>query len=418
MPSLETARRIASMKNNGAKTIGQIHKENSDWLMDETFFNDVQAKVCYIYDYAHDDSPNQKDHMTYENTTKTKIDAKFIVTQYGSISKDQVAFHLMFRPSQKMEFSEDDELYYFETDYRQKYDITFPTSLYVDIPNEKGVYEKWLILTIEQGNQFIKFNVLPCNYLFEWVEVNGSNRYLRRMWGVDRQQLSYTSGVWRDYNFESLDNVDKAFLPLNEITKNIRYIGDDNTNQRMIISAKVDNPLVWKLTKLENTKPLGILQLTFAQTYFDEHKDCVEKDENGNIIGMWADYYGSDIAPTDPTELTPAPSSNYGTITASTSTIKIGGSYKTLTANVFDESGTDITDTYSDAVFNWTCGIEGVDLTHNTDIITWLDGTTFNKKKIKFSNDRSYLEKILEVKCVITKGTETIETTMQFELIV
>lgn len=418
MPSLETARRIASMKNNGAKTIGQIHKENSDWLMDETFFNDIQAKVCYIYDYAHDDSPNQKDHMTYENTTKTKIDAKFIVTQYGSISKDQVAFHLMFRPSQKMEFSEDDELYYFETDYRQKYDITFPTSLYVDIPNEKGVYEKWLILTIEQGNQFIKFNVLPCNYLFEWVEVNGSNRYLRRMWGVDRQQLSYTSGVWRDYNFESLDNVDKAFLPLNEITKNIRYIGDDNTNQRMIISAKVDNPLVWKLTKLENTKPLGILQLTFSQTYFDEHKDYVEKDENGNIIGMWADYYDSDIAPTDPTEPTPTPSSNYGTITASTSTIKIGGSYKTLTATVFDKNGTDITDTYSDADFEWYCSVDGTDLTENTDIITWLDGTTFNKKKIKFSNDRSYLEKILEVKCEIIKDTETIETSMQFELIV
>ena len=417
MPSLETARRIASMKNNGAKTIGQIHKENSDWLMDETFFNDIQAKVCYIYDYAHDDSPNQKDHMTYENTTKTKIDAKFIVTQYGSISKDQVAFHLMFRPSQKMEFSEDDELYYFETDYRQKYDITFPTSLYVDIPNEKGVYEKWLILTIEQGNQFIKFNVLPCNYLFEWVEVNGSNRYLRRMWGVDRQQLSYTSGVWRDYNFESLDNVDKAFLPLNEITKNIRYVGDDNTNQRMIISAKVDRPLVWKLTKLENTKPLGILQLTFSQTYFDEHKDYVEKDENGNIIGMWADYYDSDIAPTDPTEPTPTPSSNYGTISASTSTIKIGGSYKTLTMTVYDENGTDITDSYSDATFNWTCSIDGVDFT-NSNIITWLDGTTFNKQKIKFSNDRSYLEKILEVKCEIIKGTKTIVTTMQFELIV
>ena len=417
MPSFEMARRIASMKNNGAKTIGQIHKENSDWLMDETFFNDPQAKVCYIYDYAHDDCPDKKDHITYENTTKTKIDAKFIVTQYGSISKDQVAFHLMFRPSQKMEFSEDDELYYFETDYRQKYDVIFPTSLYVDIPNEKGIYEKWLILTIEQGNQFIKFNVLPCNYLFEWVEVNGSNRYLRRMWGVDRQQLSYTSGVWRDYNFESLDNVDKAFLPLNEITKNIRYVGDDNTNQRMIISAKVDRPLVWKLTKLENTKPLGILQLTFSQTYFDEHKDCVERDGNGNIIGMWADYYTSEITPTDPTEPIPIPSSNYGTITASTSTIKIGGSYKTLTITIYDEYGTDITEAYSDVDFNWSCSIDGEDFT-NSDIITWLKGATFNKKKIKFSNDRSYLEKILEIKCEINKDAETIEATMQFELVV
>ena len=187
----------------------------------------------------------------------------------------------------------------------------------------------------------------------------------------------------------------------------------------MIVSAKVKNCTVWKVTKIENTHPIGLLQLTFSQSSFDVHSDYIERDENGKIIGMWADYYGaSDIAPTDPTEPTPTPSSNYGTITASTSTIKIGGSYKTLTATVFDENGTDITDSYSDADFEWYCSVDGTDLTENTDIITWLDCTTFNKKKIKFSNDRSYLEKILEVKCEIIKDTETIEMTMQFELIV
>ena len=74
MPSFETARRIASVKNNGAKTIGQIHKEESDWLMEETWDNDIQSKVCYIYDFFRDDQPELKDHMTYENTTKTRID--------------------------------------------------------------------------------------------------------------------------------------------------------------------------------------------------------------------------------------------------------------------------------------------------------------------------------------------------------
>ena len=29
MPSLQTARRVANAKNNGAKTIGQIYKEES-----------------------------------------------------------------------------------------------------------------------------------------------------------------------------------------------------------------------------------------------------------------------------------------------------------------------------------------------------------------------------------------------------
>ena len=37
MPSLQTARRGSNAKNNGAKTIGQIYKEQSDWLMEQTW---------------------------------------------------------------------------------------------------------------------------------------------------------------------------------------------------------------------------------------------------------------------------------------------------------------------------------------------------------------------------------------------
>ena len=130
MPSLQTARRVANAKNNGAKTIGQIYKEQSDWLMEETFSNDIQSKVCYIYDYFHDDQPDKNVGMTYENTTKTKIDVKFIVKTYQSIDKDQVEYYIQFRPSQKVWFEESDELYYFETDYRQKYGIQdFPIGL-------------------------------------------------------------------------------------------------------------------------------------------------------------------------------------------------------------------------------------------------------------------------------------------------
>ena len=117
---LETARRVSSVKNNGAKTLGQVYKEMSDWAMEETWDNNIQSKVCYIYDYFHDDQPDKNVGMTYENTTKTKIDAKFIVKTYQSIDKDQVEYYIQLRPSQKVWFEEGDELYYFETDYRRK----------------------------------------------------------------------------------------------------------------------------------------------------------------------------------------------------------------------------------------------------------------------------------------------------------
>lgn len=418
MPSLSTARRIASMKNNGAKTIGQIHKENSDFVMLETWDNDIQSKVCYIYDYFHDNEKDKKDHMTYENTTKTRIDAKFIVKAYQSLDKDQVEYYLQFKPNQPTEFSEGDELYYFEKDYRNKYHNEDFVGLYCDIPDDKGIYRKWLIARKEIANQFVKYLVIPCNFELMWIERNGQERIKRRMWSALKMQSSYNSGIWRDYNFASQENQNKCWLPLNTITEKIWYTSDNTQNMRVLVGAYTENPIAWIISKVENANNLGIQQLTLYQDFFDQHRDYIERDENGNIIGLWANYYDSDIAPTDPTKPTPTPSSNYGTITASTSTIKIGGSYKTLSATVFDENGTDITDTYSDADFEWHCSIDGEDLTENTDIITWLEGTTFNKQKIKFSNDRSYLEKILEVKCVITKDTETIETAMQFELIV
>lgn len=413
MPSLLTARRIASMKNNGAKTIGQIHKENSDFVMETTWENDVQSKVCYIYDFYHDDKPWLAEDITHENTTKTKIDAKFIVTKYSSIDKDQVEYHLQFRPSQPVRFTKDDELYYYESDYKKRYSTQFPIGLFVDIPDEKNVYRKWLIVAKEEGNQFLKYSVLPCDYYLHWIEINGTERIKRKMWCVSRAMNSYTSGRWIDRYMLGLDDIQKIWIPINPITEQLSYI-EENKNKRLVLSALIKKPHVWQISKVENTKPLGIIKITLDQDSWDEHTDYVNL-ETGE---MYADYYDSDIAPTDPTEPTPTLSSNYGTITASTSTIKIGGSYKTLTATVFDENGTDITDSYSDAVFNWTCSIEGVDSTELDTVITWLDGTTFNKQKIKFSNDRSYLEKILDVKCEIIKDTETIEATMQFELIV
>lgn len=395
-------------------TLGEKLKHDSDVLMESTWNSDLQSKVCYIYDHLHDDQPHLKDHMTYENTTKTRIDAKFIVAQYGSISKDQVAYHLMFKPSQPLEFDDGDELYYFETGYRRKYDIPFPCSLYIDVPNEKGIYEKWLIINAEQGNQFIKYNVLPCNYRFEWVEISGQNRYKRRMWGCDRQQLSYTSGTWLDRYFNSLDNVDKVYLPLNDITENINYVDENSNNQRMIISAKTKYPLAWKLTKLENTKPFGLLQLTFSQTSFDQNNDYIEKDDDGNIIGMWADYF-SPTEPTDPGTPSPTPSTIYGKITASTSTIKVGGSYKTLTLKLYDSNNIEITDNYSGSDVEWSCIItDGDKTTVLTDAVTWLKGKEFNQKKIKFPDDRNYLGKVLDIKCVIG-GIETVE---QFELVI
>lgn len=407
MPSLQTARRVANAKNNGAKTIGQIYKEQSDWVMEQTWDNDIQSKICYIYDFYHDDQPRLAEGMTYENTTKTRIDAKFIVKSYQSMDKDQVDYYIQFKPTQKTHFSEGDELYYFETDYRKKYHNDNFIGLFIDIPNDENIYEKWMILRTEPANQFPKYLILKCNYELMWIENNGTEKIKRRMWSVLKMQSSYNSGLWTDLRFTSQENQDKVWLPLNPITEKIWYTNESSKNMRVLVSSFTGNAIAWQISKVENAQPLGVQKLTLYQDFFDQHRDYIEKDSDGNIIGMWASYFDSEIVPTDPSTPTTPPSSITARISASTSTIKVGGSYKNLTVNLFNDSNEDITTEYADATFTWACSIDNEDW---TDKVTWRVGTEYNQKKIKFSNDTSVIGKILSVKCEIVKDNLPIES--------
>ena len=407
MPSLQTARRVANAKNNGAKTIGQIYKEESDWAMEQTWDNDIQSKICYIYDFYHDDQPRLAEGMTYENTTKTRIDAKFIVKSYQSMDKDQVDYYIQFKPTQKTHFSEGDELYYFETDYRKKYHNDNFIGLFIDIPNDENIYEKWMILRTEPANQFPKYLILKCNYELMWIENNGTEKIKRRMWSVLKMQSSYNSGLWTDLRFTSQENQDKVWLPLNPITEKIWYTNESSKNMRVLVSSFTDNAIAWQISKVENAQPLGVQKLTLYQDFFDQHRDYIEKDSDGNIIGMWASYFDSEIAPTDPSTPTTPPSSITARISVSTSTIKVGGSYKNLTVNLFNDFNEDITTEYADATFTWTCSIDNEDW---TDKVTWRAGAEYNQKKVKFPNDASVIGKRLSVKCEIVKDNLPIES--------
>ena len=393
------------------KTIGQQIKEESDWLMEETWDANIQSKVCYIYDYFHDNKPWLAENITHENTTKTKVDAKFIITKYSSIEKDQVEYHLQFRPSQKVRFDESDELYYFETDYRNRYRCDPFIGKYIDIPDDTGTYNKWMIVAKEIANQFVKFSVLPCNYYLQWIEKNGHERIKRKMWCVLKSQNSYNSGIYTYYRTTKMENQEKCWLPLNSITEKIWYTFDDNQNMRVLVGALSKHVPAWIVSKVENANPLGLQKLTLYQSEFNPHTDYVNL-ETGE---MFADYYDSEIEPTNPETSSSAPSSIYGKITASTSTIKVGGSYKTLTLKLYDSNNIEITDNYSGSDVEWNCSItDGDKTTVLTDTVTWLNGKEFNQKKIKFPDDRNYLGKVLDIKCVIG-GIETVE---QFELVI
>lgn len=247
-----------------------------------------------------------------------------------------------------------------------------------------------------------------------WVEKDQNQRIKRRMWSALRNQLSYTSGTYIDKIFGHTDNQNKVYLPINSITDKLWYTDEDSKNMRVIVSALVANPTVWKITKCVTISPVGLQELTLYTNFFNKDTDYVNL-ETGE---MYADYYDLDVEPSQPTiptpTPTPAPTPITSKINASTPYIKVGGSYKILTVNLFNDSHEDITSKYSDATFEWTCDIDGEDW---TDIVAWRDGTDFNQKKIKFTNDKSQLKKILNINCKITQNDEVIEPeTLRLEI--
>lgn len=96
-------------------------------------------------------------------------------------------------------------------------------------------------------------------------------------------------------------------------------------------------------------------------------------------------------------------------ITTSSDTIKIGGSYKTLTCLFADKDGQDITETVvadmTTADFTWTCFIDGTEYT-NDSMVVWYKGSSTNSKRIKLTSDAmSYLGQTLTVKVTVNGVT-------------
>ena len=145
---------------------------------------------------------------------------------------------------------------------------------------------------------------------------------------------------------------------------------------------------------------------TKAETYSKTEVDTLVANSGGSSSG------GGTPEPTPTPEPEPEPTPTHNvTIESSTNTIKVGGSYKTLTAKVTDANGNDVTSDYSNATFDWTCYIDENDYTNNC---TWRTGTEFNQKKIKMSTDMSYAGKNMIVKVVI--GSDRITGTTILEI--
>ena len=181
---------------------------------------------------------------------------------------------------------------------------------------------------------------------------------------------------------------------MNPITEGLFYTTTNDgqkKNKRLIVSALVENPICWKISKNENHNPFGLQKITLAQDEFNRATDYVNL-ETGE---MYADYYSSTVEPVN--DINEHAGSSSCVIHCSTNNIKAGGSYKLLTAYFEDSYGEDVTSDYMSSII-WKFYIGTVDITE-TDLIALKYQDNNNQIRVKFSNDKTYLGENLTVTC-------------------
>lgn len=378
MPSFSTCQRL-----NGARTVGENHTHEAMNIVEDSWYNDPASTVAYMYDYYHDDQRDTDKNLNPEaSKTKIPVDIKYFINAYQSLAKDTVDYRIMFKPSYECNIP------YYDKMFTDVVDSDFPVGLYIDIKDEKGIWKRWLVVATanEHNRDFPNYSILPCNYKYQWVFKG--KKY--QMWGCPRSQNSYNSGVWEDYRTESIENQTKFMLPYNDISKTLFY------NQRMIVSAPLPQPICWRISKVEPLNSRGIINYTLVQDLYDEHHDYIEKDEDGKIIGMYADYYKDSILPYEPPYDPEAEKwedeGNYGIITCSgvKPQIKINGSYRTITVEYYN-SGELLKD---QTPGEWSFFIDDNDV---SDLIKILPTDNVNQIKIKFLGDENFIDKALTI---------------------
>ena len=283
MPNLDLYKKM----HYGAKTSGQAHKIQSDNVLESTWYNDIAAKIGFLYDQYHDDEFElSEDLHPYNSRTKIPVEIKHYEIEYNSLAKDEIAHHIMFKPSYEPNVP------YYEDKFAKPLGAIFPIGLYLDLPDESGIYRRWLVVGEyrEYSNQFLSYLVLPCDHKLQWVYNN--QKY--ESWCVLRSQNSYNSGLWTDYKETAPENQKIVWMPFNDKTQTIFY------DQRVVVSQVRETPVVWRVSKVEDMNVKGIARYTMAQDRWDSHRDYIEHDEEGNVIGMWASWFDYDVEPDKP----------------------------------------------------------------------------------------------------------------------
>lgn len=335
------------------KNMSEILRTQSNMVIEQTWDRDPNFRQVYVVKVN-----NGLPEVTAEHKL---VDVKFNVKTYADIKADEPSYLLQFRHGAE----------------KQNPDIAIGSYVYME--DEDGEWKWWMIQYLDERPSFRQYQILECNYTFKWI----TDGKIYSCLGVQRVQQSYNSGSWDGDRFTFVDNITSAILPTNKDTVTIGY-----NHRFMITDPRRTTPLVWTVSKIEDSTPFGLTELKFTQETYSPVLDNKEL--------MICNYYDSSIEPeTSNAEDKPT---GVATITYSGTkpTIKVGGSFKIFTPAFSDETVT---------VNRWVISDENGDVSADTKNYTIeYDG---DKLRLKVALNYNLIGKVLIVQLIGSDGSTT-----------
>ena len=153
-------------------------------------------------------------------------------------------------------------------------------------------------------------------------------------------------------------------------------------------------PLVWSVSKVEDTQPIGLIKLKFTQETFDPIHDNAEL--------MICNYYDSEITPSAP-NTEPSPINTFAiTYNGKNPSVKVGGSEKIFTAQLLEDNHFDIMWSLSDGVNTYEKSYENYTETFGDYTIT----TDDRVMKLKVAPKYELIGTILTIKALCADGSQ------------
>lgn len=110
----------------------QAYLRNADIAIDKTFKRDPAYREVYV---TH--APSDMDSVKY--------DAKFFIHTRRSLAGDNEDYCIELRPH-----------------------IRIPIGSYIDIPDDEGELQRWMVVEKDSRPQFPLYYVLKCNWTLKW----------------------------------------------------------------------------------------------------------------------------------------------------------------------------------------------------------------------------------------------------------